>query len=108
MTIDRELMVPTQLKRGWPEIPNYYQADVEWKVQSGVAVPVKYRTTVTVPDEDRQTMELEMEWTSINEEIPGEEFTYSAFLNLPDNPIDVDDLRTRPVFHVGRLHKDGR
>lgn len=107
MTIDRQLTVPTQLKRGWPEIPNYSQVDVEWRVISGVAVPVKYTTSETVPDSDRQTLEIKLDWVSINEEIPDDEFSYTAFRDIPDNRIEVQDIRKKPVAILGRLRSDG-
>lgn len=107
VVLDRKLAAPVRLEHGPASYPDRFQSDVAWRMVSGVAVPVKYSASFTMPEIVVETFECDLEWLSVNEDIPGEEFEYTAFNGIPPNLHDVFDMRASPPAYIGRWVGDG-
>lgn len=107
VTIDSEQTAPLHLEHGTTHEGTLFKSDTEWREVSGVAVPVKYSTWYTVPEAAVLTMELELEWLSVNEDLPDSEFEWTAFTGVPLGLIDVVDVRGDQPEFLGRWIGDG-
>lgn len=105
---NRALAAPVHLEERNADEGVVFKSDTEWREISGVAVPVKYSTWYTVPDAAVETMELELNWLVVNEDIPDSEFEYTAFTGVPTRKlITVIDVRGDEPVYLGRWVGDG-
>jgi hypothetical protein len=104
---NRALAAPVHLEERNADEGVVFRSDTEWREISGVAVPVKYSTWYSVPDAAVETMELELNWLVVNEDIPASEFEYTAFTGVPPGLIDVVDVRGDEPAFLGRWIGDG-
>jgi hypothetical protein len=105
---NRTLAAPVQLEERNSDEGVVFKSDTEWHAISGVAVPVKYSTWYTVPGAAVLTMELDLEWLSVNEQISESEFKYTAFTGVPTHRlITVIDVRGDEPVYLGRWIGDG-
>jgi hypothetical protein len=102
VVIDRELLAPVQFQHGPDSHLDRFRSNVEWKVISGVAVPVKYTATFTMPDVVAESWEFNLEWLTVNEDIPDDEFEYASFTGIPPDLHNVIDFRSDSPRLVGR------
>lgn len=87
--------------------PILFATNTEWREIGRVAVPIKYLARYTIPDGAVETLELELEWLSVNEGIPESEFEYTAFQGVPPRKLEVIDCRGEQLVHLGVWVADG-